>query len=172
MTINKSNMIHMFFTVVFILLIAAAALASCNNEPNHDNNDKNETETVIYDFKRCVYINPISSYAPFESNDYYYLIGENSFGISVCETDKVIEYINNIHWNWFNITPAELNRMFEIDIGIPDFNLFESIKICELSELYSMLDVDGELWLITFSRSNTDESHKSMVWSIYEICRR
>lgn len=117
-----------------------------------------------YAFEECLYINPLSSYIPFEDTGELYKITRNNFAIinkESGETNTEIA-IDNVHSSSF--TDEEWADLFIFDMFIEDIRElnYKERTMWKLSDDYRIYKMDDEIWLMRLSGKNG-------VWSIYKL---
>jgi len=122
------------------------------------------TPVTVYSAQSCIYMNPLSSYYPFNGDSgYRYLMGKDSFSIVNKETGETTESFTSIDWSWQTVSGDKWEEMFSVDIMVPDISGYDKPKMLELSSRYYLFDMDGTLWL------GQNHGGKVLMWSIYAL---
>jgi len=126
---------------------------------------------------RCVYMNPFSSQLAEADSGYVYSCGTRfdedghkkgeHFGIMHRKyrlgTSIDVSAANALEWEPLTLTDAEWAEMFQMEVGIPDISGYTDRFRILLDETYSLLSMDGELWIM--------ELKNGYPWSIYALRR-
>lgn len=130
----------------------------------------NDTFYPSYLSSSCLYMIPLSSYAPFGGDSgCQYLVSEDSFSI-VTRSNGETQTISPVEWGWqeFPYTDEEWKNLF----SPADFDSL-SILSPYTERLYQPLDdrnclfrMDGELWLVRFFQN---DKLGPRIWSIYTL---
>ncbi len=128
-----------------------------------------------YEFDRCVYMNALSSYYPFETTGYDYFL--DRYGIRLYDEEtgeensaypgETDDLMNTDTTPWVTVGNEEFRDMFnDIDGAAADLGgLPEEKRLMKrLSEEYLLFYIDGELW---FARKSADR--RVGMWSIYAL---
>lgn len=102
---------------------------------------------TVYQSRKCIYMNPLSSCYPFGDSGYRYLMGEDCFTIVNKETGDKTESFSDIDWNWQPVKEDEWKELFPFGLAAPDISGYTRPMILELSDRYCLMDMDGALWL-------------------------
>ncbi len=157
------------FWVIVIAFVSCAAVAVCfltnpreagaDTEPQLINP---KTEAIDYVFGRVAYMNPLSSYYPFNGTGQRYLLGTDSFAIVNEVTGETINSFTDIAWDWQPVTGENWSALFFSGLEVPDISAYKTKRMQKLSDTYRLLDMDGALWLMKTNGNG-------IVWSIYEL---
>ena len=128
-----------------------------------------------YIITECKYMHPLSSKGiNIEHCTEYYYISEDSFfierGSDVPEGQANSEEYRFINWGWqeFPYTDAEWNALYSVEGFGAQTDLLanhDEVLYQPLMLGYSILKVDGELWLVDMNDINGEQA----IWSIYVI---
>ena len=118
-------------------------------------------EYGTYEFEKCLYMTPISSYYPFDGTNEKYIVNDNGLLIA-----KQVYPNTNEHYavSTWRVQPVDLttwNEKFQmadpIDISGYTYRSFYTVGT------HALFVMDGEVWLATLDfRSNT-------FWSVYKL---
>ena len=128
-----------------------------------------------YIITECKYMHPLSSKGiSIEHCTEHYYISEDSFfierGSDVPEGQANSEEYRSINWGWqeFPYTDAEWNALYSMEGFGAQTDLLanhDEVLYQPLMLGYSILKVDGELWLVNKKSINDEQA----IWSIYVI---
>ena len=179
------------FWIIIAAFVACAVTAVClltdpiskNETGNSDKADNFEQTTDIskiygtYHPSEVIYVNPISSFYPFEL-DYapYYTLAENEITV-VTPGDSSPEVCSAPLYNRLKLTEEEFAALFLTDIDIPDVSVYENIERITLTNEYSLFVLDDNLWIADYNgeqiwliyKLETSKPYSSEVISEYEI---
>ncbi len=123
-----------------------------------------------YDYDRCIYMNALSSYFPFDLREVYYmdesgvrLYDGNS--LDLAETSFLEDKKSE---GWRMIGVEEFEQAFNgWELGMPDISEIPAEKrlVRELTERVFLYYMDGELWLARTAGVSSDAG----MWSIYAL---
>ena len=125
--------------------------------------------SVAYVSSRCVYMNPLSSFYPFDGDSgYLYQIGDNSFTVILKATGEVQFAASSIAANWGPFSDDEWTQLFEPVVGAPDISAYaaDSRRMLRLGDEYCLLRLDGTFWVAELRESLRGGA---FVWSVYEL---
>ncbi len=114
-----------------------------------------------YAFDKCLYMNPLSSYYPFDTTGQLYLFDPDGvFNIISEETGEILESISLIDWTGKEVGTKEWNSLFAFGDPV-DISSYSVRKQYEASDKYRIYQMDGEVWLATVNKGN--------LWSLYRL---
>lgn len=113
----------------------------------------------VYSFDECLYMNPASSYYPFEGTGQLYLCDLDSFTIVNKETKKIQESYSLIDWQAKTVNTNDWNSIFRNEAV--DISSYQSKIEYDIGGNYRLYQMDGEVWLSHFSGD--------ILWSLYQL---
>jgi hypothetical protein len=116
-----------------------------------------------YHPSEVIYVNPLSSFYPFEL-DYtpYYTLEKSEFTIITPDDDSSAVIVDMAPlYERSKITEEEFVALFSIDFGMPDVSGYKNIEQITLTNEYSLFILDDDLWIADFNGEN--------VWIIYKL---
>lgn len=116
----------------------------------------------VYEFEKCLYMAPISSYYPFEGTGEKYNISSYVFLIANQEHPDASEKFNMIYWK---VQPVDLDSWDEKFQFIDplDISVYTHRVCYPINDRYQLLLMDGEVWLAKIIAKSGD------FWSIYKL---
>ncbi len=120
----------------------------------------------------CLYMNPLSSFYPFDGDSgYKYIIEKDGFTI-INKSDNVEMFsAQSIEWNWqpFPYTEEEWKALFIPGAYALYISNYKNCQYVELSRKYRLLRMDEELWLLDI---NENPQMGVYLWSIYTLVQK
>lgn len=130
----------------------------------------NRLDVGIYKPVQCIYLNPLSSFAPVNLvREYTYEVTETGF---TTEADGFIcnTVAENVDWNWKPVSECyeELKFFYKWQQTdyVPRFTLQGSDLYQKLDTKNHLLMVDDELWMV---HSGSGRTELELVWGIYRL---
>lgn len=161
------------FWILLTALIACIIVAVCfltNPRTEPVNSQLNFGKTVELSFSdqvfvssRCLYMNPLSSMAPFDDNGLVYYISNDSFRIIDKNGNEKLSITGQDNWYWQEMTAADWDSLFKINIGKPEAEDYTYPRLMQISSEYFLFDMDGQLWVGEY------RDDKIGIWSIYSL---
>lgn len=152
--------------LLIILLIAANVIAFQTFKIDPAVNFEHHAEVTDYHSVKCIYMNPLSSQAPVDTNGLTYELDENYFGIHESETGRLIAMYSSTNaesWQELPYTEEEWNDMCPTAGEAARLSSYEERMYKPLpGDEYMLLKMDGHMWVAKM----TDDGD---IWSIYEI---
>ncbi|MBN2879253.1 MAG: hypothetical protein JXN65_06430 [Clostridia bacterium] len=155
-----------FWIIVAAFIITTAAITALIANPIKEKEDTIKTIEDLYGTyypNEVIYVNPLSSFYPFDlSKGPYYEIDENMFAVVKMENDEKI-YSTTPDYLISEISEEEFINMFfmELQIGMPDITEYNTISKVEISDRYTLFIMDSELWVA--------EMNGDYLWLIYRL---
>lgn len=125
--------------------------------------------TISYRDSRTIYLSPLSSFWP-DGNQYQYSLSPDSFVIRERVSGRESFRCAGLTWAWQPLAEGELpwETGFMPENSALDITGYERCECLTLSSEYSLLRLDGELWLIQFKENPQMGRY---VWSVYALAR-
>lgn len=126
---------------------------------------------TTYVSNQCIYLNPLSSYAPIDGDSgYIYRISGNNFEI-INRSSGTTNQTQVPNWEWqpFPYTEEEWAALFRPDAtnGLAKLHeLYSEIQYLPLTANYFFLHVDGQLWIVELA---SNPRMGTYLWSIYNL---
>ncbi len=121
-------------------------------------------EYGVYEFDKCLYMTPISSYYPFDGTGEIYNVSPYIFLIANQEYPDSSEKFNMLYWK---VQPIDLGtwdaKFLFIHPDVIDISGYTYRACYPISERCQILLMDGEVWL---AKLNSDSG---VFWSIYKL---
>lgn len=128
----------------------------------------NETQKLVT--KACLYMNPLSSFGALDGDSgYEYLLDNNSFTVIDKSTGNILASISllNLKWEKFPYSNAQWKNLFSPDdFNVVDISGYQNPLIMEISDQYSLLNMDGDIWLLEI---HSNPQMGEYIWSIYVL---
>ena len=163
--------------IIIATFVACAVTAVClltdpiSNKKTDHSYEANNLEQIrdisqyygTYHPSEVIYVNPLSSFYPFEL-DYtpYYTLEKSEFTIITPDDDSSAVIVDMAPlYERSKITEEEFVALFSIDFGMPDVSGYKNIEQITLTNEYSLFILDDDLWIADFNGEN--------VWIIYKL---
>jgi len=114
----------------------------------------------VYVYDQCLYMNPASSYYPFEGTGQLYLCRPDGFTIVSGETGEIQESDSPVDWRAKEVDTDEWSGMFRGGETV-DISGYQSRLEYDISGRCRLYQMDGEVWLGQFSGE--------MLWNLYRL---
>lgn len=114
----------------------------------------------------CLYLNPLSSLTA--GAGFQYSWEENCFTITYKDSGQILfrQTLDGLNWQPFPYTSETWQELFVPENWAPDISEYWSPLFLPLSEQYSLLNMDGFLWLMEWK---TNPQMGRYVWSVYTL---
>lgn len=114
----------------------------------------------------CLYLNPLSSLTG--GAGFQYSWKENRLKVTYKDSGQVLleQTMDGLDWQPFPYTSETWQELFVPESQAPDISGYWSPLFLPLSEQYSLLDMDGSLWLMEWK---TNPQMGRYVWSVYTL---
>lgn len=110
----------------------------------------------------CVYMNPLSSQLAGADSGYYYYIADGELAVVYRKANTEKRMKLPVEWKTLPFTDEEWENLFSPAIGVPPIDGYTERLWRPLDETYTLLSMDGELWLM---------EQRGKIWSIYRLTR-
>ncbi len=157
-----------------LLLFCTITWAEAGKTASTGINGTLESLHGTYQFKKQIYMNPLSSFLALDGFHEYYTFSENTFVI----TDQ------NGNQRCMTVTyqPEEFdeaifrNSFMMEGFGIPDITSFKDRSQYTVTEIsgsvvYHLYHLDNEIWLTQIHKDYANKIKNEYIWSIYQIER-
>jgi len=149
---------------VMLYLIVTAACAANQKE----NSGVQETSGLYgnYLFETAIYMNPLSSFYPFDGYVEYYTFTEDMLMIT---NETGLQTIVPAKYEKVAVDTEAFKDAFDIDVGVPDISKYKERFQYTLNELtstnpaYRLYLMGSEVWLARINNTS--------IWSIYKLKR-
>lgn len=163
------------WVIVLAVILCVTTAVVCAANPMENIRESTEDELKgNYIFEKGIYMNPLSSFIPFEGFKEYYTLTPDSlivtdedgnqqkFGISYKKT----EVDEQAFQNGFIVNTSE----------IPDISVYKErwqYTLTDASDIkaYRLYKMDNEIWLARIYNNSAKPQEKESFWSIYKIKR-
>jgi len=155
-----------FWIIIAAFIITTAAIIALIANPASENDSKITSIEDLYGTyypNEVIYVNPLSSFYPFDlSRAPYYVIEENGFVKYNAETGESM-LTDNPEYTISAITGEEFKHLFfmEMEIGMPELSAYSDMRKVEISDRYILFIMDTELWIA--------EMNGDYLWLIYRL---
>ncbi|HPQ47945.1 MAG TPA: M56 family metallopeptidase [Clostridia bacterium] len=149
---------------IIICSLAACAVISVVLLTNPIEQTDAEIPVGTYEFKECLYNNPLSSFFPFDGTDEIYIIDDSGLVIVNKSNEEIKnEYVIKSHEATdFNKKEFEDLFVFNPDVSKISLGDYKTSVYWELSDGYRIYKMDDEIWLASIMGKNG-------FWSIYNL---
>ncbi len=155
--------------IVTTAVVVTAAVCLLANPPKAGTTEKPASSSSVtafslapaYSFDKCLYMNPLSSYYPFDTTGQLYLFNpEGIFTIISEETGEIQESVSLIDWTGNEVDDKDWNSLF--DFGDPvDISSYSVRRQYRAADKYRIYQMDDEVWLAAVN--------KGSLWSLYRL---
>lgn len=116
-----------------------------------------------------IYLSPLSS-SWAEGSQYQYTLAPTSFAIQERASGRECFRCTGLTWAWqpLDDSAPPWDTEFMPDIGMPDISGYEQREVLVLSEEYSLLRLDAELWIVQYKENPQMGRY---VWSIHALSK-
>jgi len=161
------------WAAVAAAVLCMTAAAACAANPIKSAGQQEENGIYgSYVFEQSVYMNPLSSFMPFEGYKQYYTLTESALIL----TDEA---------GYRQVVPAAAEQS-EVDeqpfrdsfmmegFGVPDISSYQertqyTLTDASGSPVFRLYLLEGEIWLARIHRDNVNTQKSEYIWSIYQI---
>jgi hypothetical protein len=157
-----------------LLLFCTIAWAEAGKTGPSGSNGALEGLYGTYQFKKQIYMNPLSSFLALDGFHEYYTFSENSFII----TDQGGNQRSmTVTYQPEAFDEAIFKNSFMMEgFDIPDITLFKDRRQYTVTEtsgsmVYRLYLLDNEIWLAQIHKDNANVKKNTYIWSIFQIER-